>query len=132
MSADPAPLIVDEATLLSFAETISDHEDRIHALETGQRGAAAGSETDGDDEAALNEYVRHLCDDFLWSETLGTAWRDVPAVVAELDALRRARAFAYSDEAGAFERVYYHDALERVRERVTTHRQRHRKRSAAG
>ena len=128
MSDEPMP--IDEDSILALAALVDDHDQRLARLEGG--GAGEGDDQAGGDESGedpLDAYVQHLIDTYDMGDEVSN-WRTIPAFVAELDALRRAHDYAYSSEAGAFEQVYYHDALARVRGRLTEHRSRNHKKRA--
>lgn len=115
MSEEQIPL--DEEAFLALAGIVENHEDRLVALESGGSGAEAAE----DDAELLDAYVKGLVSDFSMAE-VPKDWRAFPAIVHELEALRRAHAFAYSKEAGAFDRIYYLDAVARVRQRCSEHK----------
>jgi hypothetical protein len=121
---------IDEESILALAALVDDHDQRIARLEDGAPDDGGGQDdADEPGEDPLDAYVQHLIDTYDMGDEVSN-WRAIPAFVAELDALRRAHDYAYSSEAGAFEQVYYHDALARVRGRLTEHRSRNHKKRA--
>lgn len=113
-------------------DKIAKHSEQIAALQ-GATPDAGGTDDEAEtDEEALQKYVDHLSDDFAMSSEIRKTWQDNPAVVQELDALRRLRDYVYSKDASAYDRVSYHDAVERVRERLVRHHARRQKKEAVG
>lgn len=118
-----------ESSALEFAlgrvvEVVADHEDRLSALENVAAAKAAAQMT-------LEQYVEHVQRDFNMTEVRAD-WQVVPSVFAELTALHRAHLSVYQPRSGAFEQIYYLDALERVRARISEHYKRHTKATTRG
>lgn len=121
---------IDEDSILALAALVDDHDQRLARLEgNGPAEDDEPADVDEPGEDPLDAYVQHLIDTYDMGDEVSN-WRAIPAFVAELDALRRAHDYAYSSEAAAFEQVYYHDALARVRGRLTEHRSRNHKKRA--
>jgi hypothetical protein len=68
--------------------------------------------------AELISWVDWLRRHYQLADRLPESWRNEPAIVAELSALRHAWLAAYGELEPSFERVYWHDALGRVLNRI--------------
>lgn len=111
-------------------DKIAEHSEQIAALQRAAPDAGGTNDEAETDEEALQKYVDHLNNDFAMNSEIRKAWQENPAVVQELDALRRLRDYAYSNDASAYDRVTYHDAVERVRDRLVRHHARRQKKGA--
>lgn len=124
-------------SLVDIAEILQNHERRLTALEeflaklhdrlTAVEDAVSRGHWADQLPESLPEWVARLSDTYLLETRIGADWTTIPAVVAELDGLRRAHRAAYADKAPANARVTWHDMLTRVLTRIEAHQAEHRK-----
>lgn len=123
-------MAASQPTVAELAESVEQLENQLARLIevvaqrlSGPNPAARSDQTaDGQDEDAeskLSEWVAEISERYYLRFVL-QGWQDNTAIRAELEALRLAHQAAFADDAGAFDQVYWHDALARTLQRIST------------
>ncbi len=110
-------------TVKQLVEVVDKLDQRIAEIENSGSQSSLG-ETQSE---MLADWVKEIRTTYCLGSKINEAWRDIPAVAVELQALWMAYHHAFGSEAKPFEQIYWHDALARVVPRIVEHQGQHRK-----
>jgi len=115
-----------EQALLELATVVNDLDERLAAAEA----CIARGQWDQHSPQELTGWVEQLRETYQLRSKLTDSWAHIPAVVAELTALRTAHRAAWGPTAGPTDQMHWHDALARAVPRLLEHQAEHRKLAA--